>query len=78
MTSEPNHTGFLAAGYGPDVRDTPADGADAGPTVGRSDADADAARAGADVDLADAARDTDDTPVGAADADADAQRASAP
>jgi len=48
-----------------------------GPTVGRSDADADAARSGADTDLSDATRDSDGVPVGSDDADEDARRSGA-
>jgi hypothetical protein len=78
MTTASSPLGLpLAAAVGADAVDDENDTPDSGPTVGRSDAEADAARSGADVDLSGASRDTDGVPVGEDDADEDAVQSGA-
>ncbi len=75
MTTASSPQGLpLAAAVGAAAVDDENDTPDSGPTVGRSDAEADAARSGADADLTGASRDTDGVPVGDDDADEDALR----
>jgi hypothetical protein len=78
MTAASSPQGLpLAAAVGAEAVDDENKTPDSGPTVGRSDAEADAARSGADVDLSDATRDDDGVPVGEADADEDARQSGA-
>jgi hypothetical protein len=70
MTSQTPQNLPLAAATEQEQTDA-SESAPTGPTVGKSDVQADAARSGADADLTDATRDSEGVPVGRDDLEAD-------